>query len=825
MLKNYVATALNNLLKNRLFSLINIGGLAIGLAACTLIAQYVQDETSYDRHWQNGDRLYRINTTLDRSGDAPRTMSANSLLLLPALREFFPEEIEASTRMLRNGRDLRIDSAVYRETVVAVEQDFVSMFQLDVLAGDLDASLRDESSIALESALAEKFFGRGDAIGRIVTMGNDDSARDLRVGAVYRLPEGNTVMELPALVQLNAETMFGGWMGPFASRDFILLRAGTDAAAIAARLAAFTDRNVDISMLEAGPGVLPSERVSFDLQNIADIYLGSPFEGNGDRGDSTMVLAFSAIAILVLLIGCINFTVLSTAKATQRAREVAVRKVVGASKGQLMRQFLGESFLIVLPALLLSMVLVEMLLPFFESIVGNELEIRYASPATWLTQLALLLMVSFAGGLYPALVLSHFRPAVTLKANQSAEGGGSGALRNVLVVFQFSVAIALMIATAVIYAQVTYAMKRDPGFDRENLLLVENLREADASEKNTLKQLVGNSAAVVGASLSGHRPMQVSGSAIVDMAFSRAGTAAESFQFKTLGVDADFFEVYRVPLLAGRDFDEVRDQPSVLFQPEFSGASSRGNVIVNASTARTLGFVNVEDAIGAVISSQGFNEARHDLSIIGVVADTQFASLRILPVPEVYVLAPAQPGYMRDVLTVRFQGEVQAVLADLREAWKAVMGDSDMVTSLVAQNMAAEFEQESTEARMLISFALLAITIACLGLFGSATYNIERRTREIGIRKVMGAEVREIVSLLLWQFSKPVMLANLIAWPLAIWLMLRWLTQFPYQISAWWLLPLCVVAGMLALAITAFTVAGNTWRVAVRSPLHSLRYE
>jgi putative ABC transport system permease protein len=828
MLSNYFATACRNLLNNKLFSAINIGGLSIGLAACLLIALYVQDEVSYDMQWANADRIYRVTATIDRTGSNPVKAGVNSSILLPALKQYFSEELELGSRMLRSTRDFHIGSAVVRETVATVDAEFIDMFELDVLEGSLENVLADPNNIALSSELAERLFAEENVLDQVITLGSGEATTDYRIGAVYRIPPGNTVLDLPALMSLNTAGRISSWLGPLVSQDFVQLRPGIDPSQIEARLPEFIDLNVDISGLQAGPGVMPSQRVNIELQNVSDIYLNSPFERNSNRGNETVVVAFSAIAILVLLIGCINFTILSTARATQRAREVAVRKVIGASRRQLSLQFLGESFLVVLPAILLALVLVELMLPFFESIVGRTLAFSYGSPTAWLSLLALALIVGFAGGLYPAFLLSRFKPVTTLKGITTTETRGPISMSNVLVVFQFSISIALIIATAVIYAQVSYTQNRDPGFNGDNMLIIENLGEprlanASVAEKNTLKTELANLANVSAASLSGHQPMQSSGSAIVPLPFSRLDQPGITNQLTTLSVDHDFFRTYEISLLAGRDYSQALDRPTPLFQPEYTAGTSEGNLVVNASAARSLGFANAADAIGARVSSPGFNAGSHNFTIVGVAEDTQFSSLRGLPGPEVYVLYPEEPGFMMNVLGLRFTGDPQVLLTDVGRIWKEVLGEETVQTSFVADRLAAEFEQERGEASMLVSFSVLAIIIACLGLYGSATFNVQRRTREIGIRKVMGAEVYEIVTLLLWQFSRPVMFANVIAWPVALWVMINWLQRFAYRIDIWLLLPLCAAAGTGALLIAWLTVAGNTLRVASTSPVKSLR--
>jgi putative ABC transport system permease protein len=464
----------------------------------------------------------------------------------------------------------------------------------------------------------------------------------------------------------------------------------------------------------------------------------------------------------------------------------------------------------------------EVLLPVFESLVAKDLEFKYTDPSIWISLLTLLVMVSVIGGLYPAFILSHFRPADILKANYSIENQGSIRLRNLLVVFQFGISIALIIATSVIYIQVKYSLNRDPGFNRENLLIVNNLQNREVSPNRiTLKQQVERLPDVINTSLSGHQPMQRWGDSTHSFPFTLAGDSSGKHPMSMLFVDHDFFQTYQIRLLVGRDFDKNRDVSSGFPYQRVSEQERQRKAVINTSAARTLGFTNPEDAIGKTISANSYVGQIHQFSIIGVVADTQFFTLRNEGRAEVYIVTDDRIN----VLTVRYRGSSQAILTQVTAIWNSMMGDVPIATNYVDQNMTQEFFEEQMQAELLIGFSLLAIIIACLGLYGSTAFTVDRRIKEIGLRKVMGAKVKNIVSLLLWQFSKPVLIANIIAWPVAIFAMQRWLDRFPYRFNPFLMIPICLVSGLIALAIAWFTVAGNTTRVAKSKPIKALRYE
>jgi putative ABC transport system permease protein len=824
MIKTYVNSAINNLLGDKLYSGINILGLAFGLAATILIALYVLDETSYDKQWNNADRIYRVNTQPFTPGGAFVPTAATAMPVMPALQQYFPDAIQDGTRFMALDSEVLVGTARFEETINRVDTGFADMFELDVLAGNLGDALSQPSRLALRFDVAERFFGAEQPsalIGRVLTATYNGVARDYQVAAVYRFPAGNTVLDLPALTLLDVTTLppvYGNW-GAFTMTSYVQLREGASVDAVAAGMREFTDQNAILPAVQTGPGVKPSDRLRFELQNISAIHLNSPFDTSRAGGNQTVVIAFTAIAVLILLIGIINFTILSTAKATKRAKESALRKTVGASRGQLIGQFLGESCCVVFPAMLVSCVLVELLLPVFEAMVGKSLQIGWFAPQTLLALLAVYAVVSILGGLYPALVLSRFRPATTLRAARVTEGRGALSLRTLLVVFQFGVSIALIIATGVIFMQVRYAMNRDPGFNRDNLLIIDNLfARADINAaKQTLKTRLLSLDGVTSVALSSHQPTQTRGFANMSSPYTVPGQDSGPQSITTLSLDADFFSTYQTEIVAGRAFSLELDQPAEIFPQQQGAGPMPSKVMLNESAARLLGFANP----AAAVNSQVRFGANNEMTIIGVAADTNFYTLNALPRPEVYSFSPG----FTDVLSLRFEGDPQALTTQVAGIWRELMGDAELSSSFVAQNMAAEFARERVEAQLLVSFALLAIGIACLGLYGSAAFTVERRTKEIGIRKVMGAEVREIVRLLLWQFSRPVLLANMLAWPVALWAMLTWLQRFPYRIDALILIPLCVIAGFVALSIAWITVGTTTARVATRNPLLALRYE
>jgi len=527
-----------------------------------------------------------------------------------------------------------------------------------------------------------------------------------------------------------------------------------------------------------------------------------------------------AIAGLILLIACINFMNLATAKSTQRAREVALRKVLGAQRGQLILQFLGESILIALIGLFLGITLVELALPFYNDFLGRELSFTYGDSLTLYILLGLVVSVGVVGGAYPALILSGFLPARVLRANKSAETSSSIIFRNALVVLQFTISIALIVSAAVVYGQMLYATSMDPGFKKDNMLVVRGLNQKGANKKReAFKQEVLRLSSVKKVALSSDRPSSGNNS---NTSVTIPGTDSGDILLGRYNVDHDFFETYDIPLITGRFYnrDYVTDGlPSPNSVKE--GEVAEGSIVINEVAVGRLGFVSAEESIGKTLRMGIGNSKSADLKIIGVTHPIQFQSLREMVRPEMYLLT----SWNIENLNISFEGNPTALVSQIEKIWKQLIPLIPFGYEFVDETMAKEFTQEEALASMLATFSLLAVAIACLGLYGLAAFTAERRTKEIGIRKVLGASVLDIVRLLLWQFSKPILLANLIAWPLAVWGMLTWLENFPYRLDGWIMVPLCLLAGIIALTIAWITVGGNAAKVARSNPIKALRYE
>lgn len=823
MFRNYLSIALRNLIKNKLYSAINIIGLAVGLAACMLIFLFVRDELSFDQHWAKADSIARIHVTLSPPGREPFVLVQSPGRAKSSLEDFFAQEIERVGRIARFQPVMMIDGQARAEGVNWVDSSLVEMFDFSVVAGDLQAAMSDNASLAVSTEFAERVFGTSDVLDRVVNMTTFGLQRDYKIAAVYVNP-GHSVVNLPAMAMIDEEDwrdqsyFFEQWFS-VNTQTYFELKDGVGLDSIANRLTAFTDASIPTDNFP--PGVKPSDFVQFNVMMLKDLRLYA--EGQGEYvagGDADTVMVFSAIAILILIIACINFMNLATAKSTQRAREVALRKVLGAQRKTLILQFLGESALVAVLSLILSVVVVEISLPAFAAFTEKDLTLDLLSGQVAGAMISLVVMVGLIGGFYPALVLSGFRPARVLKANKSSEIGGSAGLRNVLVVLQFSISIALITATAVVYGQKLYATSLNPGFSKDNVLVVQNLSRQGASEMRSIfAEQVRKLPGVVAASLLSEVP--ANGNENNNSVTVPGRPPEETTLIGVQNVDEHFLDAFKIDLVAGRGFDrDIALDRLVPYDEMVADSQVPGNVLVNQMALRKLGFPTDDSALGMQFVI-GRNGGEILLTIVGILPDMNFQSIRRVIRPE--MIFYDEPNFRN--LAIKFEGDPQELVDRVQALWTDMIPSVPFAYHYTDEALAEEFREEAAVATMLAVFAALAVVIACLGLYGLAAFTAERRTKEIGVRKVLGARVRDIVQLLIWQFSKPVLIANLIAWPLTAWAMLSWLETFPVRLDAWVLIPLSLIAGLAALAIAWVTVGGNAARVARSKPISALRYE
>ncbi len=824
LFRNYLKSAVRNLVGHKLFSVINIFGLAIGIAAVMLITLFVRDELSYDTFWEHADNIYRPQFTGAVPGMEVVRFVSSPLIIRDAFMKEFPQ-VTHSARIMQNYPTLRIQDNFFQETVQLVDPEITDIFDFKVISGDLDIALANNSGLIISQTGAIKYFGEENPIGKSISINFERFERDYQVAAIIEDIPTNSMLELNMMVPLveadyKDTGMLTNWLA-LSNYFYYRVADGTNIKDINDQMPAFIDRNV--IAFENIPNTETSDIIQLKSVNIQDIHLKAVGEGEmRPKGSMTTVIIFSAVSLLILIIASINFMNLSTARASIRAKEVSMRKVLGATRKHLIVQFLGESVLLTLIALLLATLIVEISLPIYNEILTKDLAINYTSPD--IMQIFILAtLIGLTAGIYPAFFLSSFRPAHILKANKSIETKSSTNLRSALVIMQFAISITLFVSTAVVYGQMQYAQNRDLGYTKENLLIIETgNREAVKAKKDMLLNEFRRLPNVVSVSTSFLRPGR-NGESITSLRTADM-EREETTIINNTTVGYEFFKTYNIPLLAGREYDENRADVMPSNDDIRAGRGNRGAIILNESGLRRFGLGTPEEAIGKFLY-QNIGEPdepfQREYEIIGVIPDVNFDSLKKEVRAEIFRLNPDNFG----LFSIRFNGDPAIIVENIQTIWQRELPSVEFEYEHVIDRLINQYKQEQGQMTMFAAFSALAIFIACLGLFGLASFTAERRTKEIGIRKVFGAEVFQVVKLLVWQFSKPVLIANIIAWPVAYLAMTLWLENFAYRIDNMIIIALCLIASLAALLIAWATVAGNSFAVARRNPIKALRYE
>jgi putative ABC transport system permease protein len=770
----------------------------------------VRYESSYDAWLPDSGRLYQVQTKFNLPGQPARHVQMSPFILFEKLPGGF-SQVEAVTSLApgktvteRDGQSAFIDAAT-------VDANFFDVLGLPFVQGEAATALPDTNSIVLTESEAIRHFGTADVLGRQLSLGAGPGKRDYRVTGVLRDLPRNTSLRLSLLFRRDLGAIppeQRGWNN-FGQQHYVKLHRAGDAALVNAGLPAWEKRNIgDMSVA-----------VDLKLMPLTDVHLGATQDSALTPGGDPRALAtFAVVALLTLAMAVMNFVNLSTARATQRAREVALRKVLGASRGQLIVQFLGESVVMAAVAMLLALTIVELATPWISAAVGADIRIAYLGPTGMLLPaLGLFLATVLLGGLYPAFYLSRFRPAEVLRANKSSiETPGNGRFRTALVMLQFAIAIGLIASTWVIFSQTRYVETVDPGYRRDGLIQIVNAwrfakgSEYDAAHAEMLAIPGVTSTTRISVPLaSDTRPVWL----------VKAPGAEEYQSLSYFGVDAEYLQTTGIDLLAGRRFDDRIALDRVPAGDDQARAGRGVNIVINRAAARKLGFRTPQAAIGQTVRAMRGGPLVPSV-IVGVVEDMRFRSAREAIEPAFYSVDPDAT----EVVLVRFAAARPGeVMAALNKVWRKFEPEIPFEARFVDDIARELYAADRARGALFAGFSALAVLIACLGLYSLASFATERRTKEIGIRKVLGARVRDIVRLLAWQFSRPVVLANLIAWPVAWWAMREWLNTFDIRIP---LTPTpFALAGLLALLIAIATVAGQSLRVARTNPIHALRYE
>ena len=803
MLINYFKIAWRNIKKNKLFSAINILGLSIGIALCFVIMLYVQDELSYDRFNKNADHIARISFNANINGG--KISEAGVMAPVAAtMKKDFPEVLDAA-RILRVGAPkVQYEDKVFKDDeMVFADPSFFSIFTLPLIEGDAKTALLQPHTLVISRKTAEKYFGKEEAIGKTLAFNNNTETFKV-TGVMDDIPSNaHFHFDLFASMTGLDEAKSDSWMrGSF--HTYLLLKPNTNLKVLESRFPAMVEKYMG-PQIQRDMGLSLSQfrtkgnDLGFVLQPLTALHLhaGTTTELE-PGGSSTYVYIFGAIALFMLLVACINFINLSTAGASGRAKEVGIRKVAGSGKFQLIRQFLSESILISMFALMIGFVLVRLALPAFNNISGKQL-VFDSKPIVAFIMTGLL--VGLIAGIYPAFYLSSFKPIAVLKGKLTTDTNSFG-LRRSLVVFQFFISVSLIIGTIVVYQQMKYIQNKKLGYEKEQLITIPNSWALGKNEQ-AYKQELLKDPRVVHATVSWYKPAGPTNSnnALV----YPEGHDNQTMKTVNYHVDEQYIPTLGMQIAAGRNFS--RD-----FATDSLG------MIINESAARAFGW-NLMNAVGkklvSVNSDKGTNVAFH---VVGVVKDFNFNSLHNPISPLLMTLQP-EGGLIFKVNTK----DVAGLLATMKKRWDAFNTGESFSYSFMDDLYNKTYAAEQKTGTILNIFSALTIFVASLGLFGLATYAAEQRRKEIGVRKVLGASVSQITQLLSTEFLKLVLIASLIAFPVAWWAMHKWLQSFAYRIDiSWWIFAL---AGFAALLVALFTVSFQAIKAAIANPVTSLRSE
>lgn len=818
MLKNYLKTAWRNLKKNKVYSFINIFGLSAGLACCMLIMLYLFNELNYDRYHKNGKNIYQVGTTFIFQ-HKESVWGATPAPMGPALQRDFPE-VEESARLM--GLSLFEDKTLLKYTVdgaapvslyesrgFLADSNFFRLFTYHFTEGDPATALMEPATVVLSEEIAHKLFGKAPALNRVIHISsNTNGEHNFRVTGVFR------PMDLPSHIDGRFFcSMNGGDFEPFMRQQsndyatnnmfytYIRLRPGSDPQQLEAKFPAFLHKYASETLRAAG-----FDKRQF-LVPLRDIHLRSDITSNvTPPGSKTYLYILASIALFTLLIACINFMNLATARSSKRSSEVGVRKVLGAEKKGLIFQFLGESMLLSLIAFLIACLLTQLLLPAFSMMTGKQLSVSLPEHLPLLIAfLGLAIGTGLLAGIYPAFYLSSFRPVQVLKGKFS-NSLAAISLRKGLVVFQFMISVALIISALVIQDQMNYLRSTDLGFERNGQLIIPLRSETAKRTFTGLKNALTRNANVEAAGGSMYYPGILNPNDDLYYRPDQTSQAAQRTRMNT--IDPGYLKALNLHPLAGRLFSEDHM------------ADTNGRIILNENAVQVLGFASPADVIGKKLARNFRGKAYFD-EVIGVVKDFHFEDLHLPITPYGFRLSP-DPLYNYMIVHIR-PGSTAAILKTIEASWHELNPGEPMEYSFLDNEFQKNYAAEERLSAMIRYFTIMAILISCLGLFGLASFSAEQRIREIGIRKVLGASVTRIVFMLSRDFLKLVILAVLIASPLAWYAMNRWLEGFAYRTPMNWAIFLLTL--LLAICIACFTIGFQALRAATSNPVKSLKME
>src|SRR5690554_37180 len=804
MFKSSFKIALRNLMRFKAYSLINISGLAIGIASCIIILLFVTDELGYDSFYKNAGNIYRVHTRGKLLGNE-LNMAVSPAPLGETMVADFPEVIKAARLRPTPNMLIRYKDNVFNETrFFWADSTIFEVFSIPFLKGNPETALDEPHTIVLTETLAKKYFGDEDPIDKIMTM---EDGTPYTVRGVIKDSPPNTHFHYDMFASLSS---WGGYERNkfWIANNFytyILLYEGASGSEFQKKLPEF-------ALKYAGPQLREMLGISFEeakgkgyvyefiMQPLKDIHLYSHLDYEIEpNSDIKYVYIFSIIAVFILIIACINFMNLTTARSSTRSKEVGIRKVLGSSRVKLIKQFLTESTLLTFFAVLIAIVLVEVSLPSFSTLAGKDLQTNYLD--NWMIVPALILtviVIGFAAGIYPAFFLSSFQPVKVLKGKPNE--GRNNWLRSGLVVFQFAITIILFVCTLVVANQMMFIQEKKLGFNKEQVLVIQRAWALEEQAK-TFKEVLMQNPNIIHASNTDNLPGKMFGQTVFK---PEDAPLSQQYPLAIMSTDCEFTKTLGLEILEGRYF----------LNENISDSSA---VVLNESA---VSFLGIENPVGKRISMQLDAERTTFYTIVGVLKDFHYESLHQQIRPLAVFLNNGQTAY----LPVRLHPQnLSSTISFIEEQWKKFVPDKPFEYFFLDDDFNKLYQSERKTGQIFTSFSILAIFIACLGLFGLTAFTVERRIKEIGIRKVLGASISTIVFLISKEFLKWVLLANLIAWPVAYYFMNEWLQNFAYRedISFW----VFIISGILALLIALLTVSSQTFKAATANPVKSLRYE
>ncbi|WP_428654446.1 ABC transporter permease [Runella sp.] len=810
MIANYFKIAWRNLLKNKVFSFINVAGLAIGLCCFILIALYVTDELSYDRFHEKADRIYRIHSDI-RFGGTDLKMATSADPAGATLKKDYPQ-VEQYARIYASDGSKHIKKGkeyIVEDRVAYADSTLFDVFTLPAIAGNTKTALDNPNTVVISESAARKYFGTTDAVGKSLEVGVSNKTI-YNVTAVIKDIPANSHFHFDFIFSMdNVKYQFGSYL----SHNFytyLLLREGSDYKAFEKKFDEYIVRYIlpqakqFIQINSMDDFKKAGNKIEYSLMPLTDIHLKSDRYPELDvNGNIQYVYIFSAVALFLLLIACINFMNLSTARSSNRAKEVGIRKVLGTERQTLIGQFIAESTLTSYLAFGFALLLTFILLPYFNDISAKTFSVSSLFQPQLLAFLLILpFVVGILAGYYPAFFLSSFRPIEVLKGKLNA-GFKRSNLRNLLVTFQFVTSLVLVIGTIIVYQQLNYIQTKKLGFDKDQVLII-NGTGALTTNKDAFKNEIAQMAGVKSAAYAGFLPL--AGSARSDNTFSKEAVMdmKNGFNMQVWNIDYDYIPTLGMEIIKGRNLSK-------------SFGSDSSAVIINETTAKVLGY---DDPIGKkVYASQGPGSPNIVYEVVGVVKNFHYESLR-------QTVGPLCMRLGNNSWTTAFKintKDVPALVSKIEAKWKTMAPEMPFSYKFLDQSFDQMYRAEQRVGKVALTFAILTILIACLGLFGLVTYMAEQRTKEIGIRKVLGASVPNIVSLLSSEFLILVVISVVIASPIAYYAMSQWLTEFAYRIEiSWWMF---LIAGILAVAVSLLTVSYQAIRAALMNPVNSLKAE